>query len=374
MTGSNRNEPITEYMYSRASRERIPLSGTFELSPLCNFSCRMCYVRKTAQEVGESPRPAMTADRWLGIAREAGKRGMLYLLLTGGEPLLWPDFPALYEELSKMGFVISVNTNGSLIGPRETELFRRFPPKRLNVTLYGACDGTYERLCGAKGAFSKVDGAIKSLKAAGISVKLNGSFTPDNVCDMERIVDYAAENGLPLQTSFYMFPPIRRDETMTGRNERFTPEQAAKYRLRCYKRQNGEESYGRYTESIRRGLIPPPGLDESCVDPLDGRIRCRAGRAAFWITWDGYMTPCGLMPRPAADLNEAPFERAWDELVKICDGLVLSGICVSCPNQKVCHACGAMALAETGEYSGIPKYLCRMTEEMKKIAENALPR
>ena len=36
---------ITEYLHTKASRLGIPLNGTFELTPLCNMNCRMCYVR-----------------------------------------------------------------------------------------------------------------------------------------------------------------------------------------------------------------------------------------------------------------------------------------------------------------------------------------
>ena len=107
--------PLTEYLYNKAGRARLPISGTFELSPVCNFSCRMCYVRKTPKEVSESPRPILTLEQWLAIAREARDAGVLYLLLTGGEPLLWPDFWTLYEELIRMGFLVSINTNGSLM-------------------------------------------------------------------------------------------------------------------------------------------------------------------------------------------------------------------------------------------------------------------
>ena len=46
---------LTEYLYNKASRAGVPIGGTFELSPVCNFSCRMCYVRKTAAEVAASP-------------------------------------------------------------------------------------------------------------------------------------------------------------------------------------------------------------------------------------------------------------------------------------------------------------------------------
>ena len=44
---------ISKYLFAKASKSKIPLSGTFELSPCCNLDCRMCYVRKTKQEVNE---------------------------------------------------------------------------------------------------------------------------------------------------------------------------------------------------------------------------------------------------------------------------------------------------------------------------------
>ena len=359
---------LTSYLYSKADRLRMPLSGTFELSPVCNFSCRMCYVRKTQREVNESPRKLMTKEEWLTIAREAKKQGMLYLLLTGGEPLLWPDFWELYEELIAMGFLISINTNGSLIDEKAIARFQKKPPTRINITLYGASDQTYEKLCAANGVFSKVTDAIRGLRKAGILVKLNGSLTPQNIEDLKACCDFADENQLIYEPVSYMFPPLRRDPAMAGRNERFTPQEAAVYNAQSYRLLYGEEAYWKRMQSISHGVIAPPGLDEGCIDPLDGKVRCRAGKASFWITWDGYMTPCGMMPEPKVDIREETFGSAWDKLVQITSEITLSGICSKCPNQKLCHACAAMAYAETGTFDRVPVYLCRMVEEMKKHA------
>lgn len=79
-------------MFHKAGIGKIPLSGTFELTPLCNFACRMCYVRKTAEDVKNSPRPMLTLNQWMKIAEETYEAGTLYLLLTGGEPTLLPEF------------------------------------------------------------------------------------------------------------------------------------------------------------------------------------------------------------------------------------------------------------------------------------------
>ena len=364
--------PLTNILSSKASRLKVPISGTFELSPVCNFACKMCYVRKTRKEVEAHDRPMVTLEQWLKIAREAREQGMLFLLLTGGEPFLWPGFWKLYEELIKMGFVISINTNGSLIDDEAIEKLKKYPPKRLNLTLYGASDEAYEALCGVKGVFGKIDQTIKKLKEAGIIVKLNSSMTPANVQDMEAIISYAKENELILEMATYMFPPIRRDEEMVGENHRFTSEDYGTYHLKLYRLQYGEKKYFQMLKQIKEKAVPPPGLDESCRDPIDGKIRCRAGKAAFWITWDGYLTPCGMMPAPKIDLYEKDFSMAWKELVEVSGKVSLSGVCENCQNRELCHTCAAIAMAETGDTGGIPTYLCKTVEVFQRIAERDL--
>lgn len=363
---------VSDYLAQKAIQRNLPLSGTFELSPVCNFSCKMCYVRKTQKEVQESPRSILTLDDWRRIARDAKKAGTLYLLLTGGEPLLWPDFWTLYEELVDMGFLLSINTNGSLIDSEAIQRFQKRPPQKINITLYGANDDTYMRLCGAKQVFSKVDAAIRSLIDNRITVKINCSLTPENACDLDSIVDYAKARGTKLTVATYMFPPIRRDPACFGKNERFTPEESARYLFRYFERDRDPDSYRNYLQSIVDGAVDPPGLDEGCIDPIDGKIRCRAGRTSYWITWDGWLTPCGLMPEPRTDLKKQSFGSGWKSLVEASAALRLSGVCSDCPNQNICHPCAAIAYAETGVTSGIPIYMCHMVQEMRKIATNTL--
>ena len=159
---------LTQYLFDRASRTLTPLSGTFELSPVCNLACKMCYVRKTPAEVAASPRPPVGLIQWLSIAEQARDAGMLYLLLTGGEPFLWQDFWPLYERLSTMGFLISINSNATLLDEARVARLAEHPPTRINITLYGAGNETYEALCGRSGMFDRVDRAITLLRQAGI--------------------------------------------------------------------------------------------------------------------------------------------------------------------------------------------------------------
>lgn len=70
---------INQYLYTKADKRKIPLGGTFELTPLCNMNCRMCYIRKSPDQLQER---LMTAGEWLEIAREAGRRWSLLIRRT----------------------------------------------------------------------------------------------------------------------------------------------------------------------------------------------------------------------------------------------------------------------------------------------------
>lgn len=157
---------LVNYLHMKAGKNGIPLSGTFELSPVCNMQCKMCYVRMTLREIRDSGKRLRTLDEWISLGREAQRQGMLMLLLTGGEPFFWPDFRELYQELKKLGLVITINSNGTLINEKTVEWLKKDPPMRLNITLYGASDHTYESLCGNPRGYTQTIRAIRLLKEA----------------------------------------------------------------------------------------------------------------------------------------------------------------------------------------------------------------
>ena len=262
MTGNQTELQIIEHMHRRAVAQGIPLSGTFELTPLCSMACKMCYVRISPEELAATGKRLRTADEWLALAREAKEQGMLLLLLTGGEPFLYPEFRRLYTELRQMGFVISINSNATLITEETVAWLKENPPQRINITLYGASDATYARLCGHPTGFTQVTRAIELLRDAGISVKLNCSVTPENVCDLEDIIAYSDEHKLVLQATSYMFPPLRRDAESVGRNARFAAEECARTEVKI---RRGESA------RILQGHRVAPAGGHAAVRRLRGR-------------------------------------------------------------------------------------------------------
>ncbi len=355
----NSEEPrLSAYLHARACQKGIPLAGNFELTPRCNFDCRMCYVHLTVEE--QQRRGAeLTADEWLAIAEQARSQGMLFLLLTGGEPLIRTDFRYMLTELKKMGLMISVNSNASLIDGDWLDFFRHEPPSRFNITLYGSSNETYERLCG-RPMFERVVSNIRALKELGIGVKLNASMTPYNVADMQGIYDIATEIGTPVQMASYMFPPVRRDEELTGRNDRFSCREAAECSVRWDRLRFSDEEFIQRAEAIKSGTSVPDS--EVCEGTPGEKMACRAGRSSFWINWRGVMTPCGMLLRPEFSIPELGFAEAWERVKAATEQIRLPSECAQCRYKHMCHACAAMCATETGAFDIKPEYVCGMTQ------------
>lgn len=349
---------IIDILHQRADRMGIPMSATFELTPMCSMACKMCYVRMTPEEVAASGKRLRTVDEWLSMAEWMRSQGTLLLLLTGGEPFTYPHFRELYTALRNMGFIISINSNATLIDAETVEWLAKNPPQRVNITLYGSSDETYARLCGHPTGHTVVTNAIRMLREAGILVKLNCSVTPDNVGDLEDIIRYSDENKLILQATSYMFPPMRRDETSVGKNARFSPADCARTEARIRLLQRGADNLRAYCEAIEQHQ--PPEDDPLSVDCDGESMRCRAGKSSFWATWDGRLVPCGMLNEPAEYPFEVGFETAWKRVRERAAALRLAPECATCDAKDYCHTCAAMVYTESGDYTTKPQYRCDM--------------
>lgn len=369
MMGRQVEPVITEYLHIKASRLGIPLNGTFELTPLCNMDCRMCYVRMN-REQQEAVRPLRTAEEWLALGEEAKERGMTYLLLTGGEPFMRPDFRQIMQGLHRMGFVLSINSNGTMIDEKTVEWLKETPPIRINITLYGASDETYGRLCRNPQGFTQATKAIHLLKEAGISVKLNCSVTPYNVNDLEQIFAFGERENLVVQATSYMFPPLRRDQTKVGWNDRFTAEEAAYQEAWISLYRNGKEAWLKHMEDGEAAALSGD-IEEDCISVAEEEnsaetkegeeIRCRAGKCSFWVTWEGRFLPCGMLSGgEAPDVFEVGFDAAWEQAKAEAAAIRLPAKCSACSLKEKCRACAAMVYTESGNYHDVPAYRCRM--------------
>lgn len=367
---------LISYLFSKASHFRKPISGTFELTPRCNFNCKMCYVHLSKEEQ-EARGRELTAKEWIALGEECAKEGMLFLLLTGGEPLLRSDFKEIYLGLKKLGLFISINTNGSLIDDEMFAFFKENPPYKFNITLYGSSREVYQRINGNPSAFDKTINAIRRLKEGNFNVKMNCSITPYNRDDIDNIVAIAQELKLHCQYAEYMFPPLRVSADKIGTGNRMSAKDAGLEGFRCLRRRYpDEEQYLYHLRSTALGIkvVDPTDecLDVPTVETADAteRIRCRAGTCAFWISWDGKITPCGMMTEPVADVTEIGFSEAWKRIHTATDGIMMAPKCTNCDKRFACTVCAASTYCETGSYGkDEPKYMCEMTGEYLRLVK-----
>lgn len=172
-------DSMEKMLVQKAYQRQAPVNGSLELLPLCNMNCDMCYVRLSKAEMEQKGR-LRTKEEWIRLAHQMKEAGTLFLLLTGGEPLLFPGFKEVYIELQKMGMILTINTNGTLINEEWADFFQKYKPRRMNITLYGADDQAYEQLCHYPGGFQKTVNAVRLLRDREIDVKINGSITSKN--------------------------------------------------------------------------------------------------------------------------------------------------------------------------------------------------
>lgn len=347
----------------KAKQSKVPINGSIELLPLCNMNCDMCYVRLSRTEM-EAHGRLRSLDEWLQVAEETKKYGTLFLLLTGGEPLLYPEFKQLYIKLKDMGFVMTINTNGTLIDEVWADFFGEYKPRRINITLYGADDQAYRELCHYPGGFNKVMHAVNLLKEREVDVKLSSSLTRANQKDMARIIDLGEELGIPVRVDTYMMPAVRERNRPYDEQSRLDPISAARIRIQALKQEMGKDLFEEYVRKIIfevEHILPEEG---------PGRVHCLAGNCSFTINWQGFMRPCVVMSEPSVSVFEEGFSSAWEKTSAAVSEIRTSVKCNACRYRPICRTCCASALLEEGSYDAVPEYMCEYAKESYRLIKN----
>lgn len=137
---------LTDRLLKKASESNTPLNGSFEITADCNFNCKMCYIHNCSRK--QLQKDIIRFPKWKKLFDEAEEMMLLYVLLTGGEPLTHPDFADIYQNIASRGMLTILNTNGYLLDDGYLKLLKKYPPARVNVSLYGASNDAYGTLCG----------------------------------------------------------------------------------------------------------------------------------------------------------------------------------------------------------------------------------
>jgi len=353
-------------LWKETENRRVPLYFDIDVTARCNNNCRHCYINLPASD-REAEARELTTEEIRDLGREAASMGAVWCLISGGEPLIREDFPEIYMALKREGLLISVFTNACLVTDQHIELFKKYPPRDIEVSVYGVTEETYEAVTRKKGSFRAFMSGLNRLQDAGIDVRLKTMAIRSNVHELPEISEFCRERT----GDFFRFDPLLhlrydRDERRNAeiRSQRLTPEEVARI-------ESADAEHLNALENTCKEAIPPDHEDKSFCNHL---FHCGAGNHSFCIGYDGTFRLCSSLHHPDCiyDLRRGSLRDAWDRFVPEVKIMTSHNEefmekCRGCRYFNLCLWCPAHAYLEEGKMDTWVRYFCEIAHARAEI-------
>ena len=357
-------------------------SVSWNLTQRCNLECAHCYMSATA---GADTRGELTTAECRRVMDEIAEvNPNIFLILTGGEPLLRRDIWDLAAYAADKRFTTVFGTNGVLLREREAKLMREHRVLGASISLDSTDPKKHDAFRHLPNAWDGAVRATRVLADEGLDFSLHMSVTDWNVEEVPAMIDLARDLGAKVLNFFFL--------VRTGRGRDLTDIDAAAYERILTYLAHAQGVGGGPPSFVQRlfGRAPstPPAAAEVFEDPwstpvarADGLLirakcaphfrrilwqlnpsspllrnyahgSCPAGKYYCRITPDGDVTPCPYMPVAAGNLRRHSFAELW-RTAPVFDDLrdpSLGGRCGRCEFSKVCGGCRCRAYATHGDY------------------------
>ena len=326
--GIHRYRAVNQYLSLKARFNDTPISGTFELTPLCNLDCRMCYVHLNANQLKPSER-LLTVAEWKSIAKQCVDAGMMYVTLTGGECLTYPQFKELYLYITTLGIQPDVMTNGRLLTEEMIDFFTKHPPGVMQISLYGSSEDAYEQVTGHR-ACQQVHDGIERAKQAGLNLTI--AITPNRFMqdDANALLELVHSLGLPYAIS---------GATLPARPE--TQREILEYSVDIetyFKLQDADTAYKDVMTREQHAFIVPQYYPKT-TKKLEG-LPCGGAHSSFHVNWKGELCPCiAFSASVHYSLFVHGFQEAWRLVRNTMAEFKLPQECSACKNKDYCTSC-----------------------------------
>jgi MoaA/NifB/PqqE/SkfB family radical SAM enzyme len=241
----------------------------WELTSACNLKCDFCLVEIKGRH--------LPVDDALAIADDLIAARVDKVLLTGGEPLLYPGIEAVMRRLAGAGVLVKLLTNGTIDHPAVFDVIRASDSIEVSLSLPTVDPLQADLIFKRPGTLAKITATIDALPKSRLNVICAVSTL--NFGAVESVVDWVAESGVACLSLTDIFkdpnsPARFRDDC---RDLRIDDEQRAQlFALVAAKR---AQYQGRL--AIR--------TTQFAVQPGE---RCMAGRTVFYIDHMGVVSPC----------------------------------------------------------------------------------
>jgi radical SAM protein with 4Fe4S-binding SPASM domain len=359
-------------LWEKLKDKRVPLSFDLELTARCNNDCRHCYINLPANDPVARARELSLAEI-SRIADEAVSLGAIWCLITGGEPLLRPDFAEVYLALKRKGLLVSVFTNATLVNEDHVALFKKYPPRDIEVTVYGVTQETYGRVTRRAGSFIAFRRGLDWLLERGVKVRFKAMALSSNLHELPAIARFCRERT----KDYFRFDPLLhlRFDGNPARNEEIRAERLSPAEVVAIERAD-EQRFSAMEKGCDKLIVP-----EFAHFGCDHLFHCGAGNGSFTVSYDGLFRLCSSLcdPECVYDLRKGSLADAWQNFVpKVRDMRsnreTFLETCRACSIINLCLWCPAHAHLETGELDGAVPYFCEVAHARAAALEESAKR
>jgi radical SAM protein with 4Fe4S-binding SPASM domain len=324
---------------------RFPLGGSFEITERCNLACVHCFINQPTGS-REAAARELTLPQVRRVLDQLAETGCLFLLLTGGEPLLRSDFCNIYRYAKRRGMLVSLFTNGTLLTPRIADFLAEWRPAAIEITLYGATQETYERVTQVPGSYVRCMRGIELALDRGLRLNLKTVLVQANRHELEAMRAYAEQLGVRYRFDGVLFP--RLDGRQIPAAQRLSPADVVALDRQYPERQ---QEFDR----LYRDYGATPVRSEYVFS-------CGAGYRSFHVDSAGRLSVCMLARQPAYDLLEGSFQEGWAEFLGavLRKKRTLDTPCRTCSVGALCTQCPGWSQLAHGDDETPVEYVCEL--------------
>ncbi len=342
---------------------RLPLEGNLDLTYRCNNDCRHCWLRISPDS--SEKKAELTFVEIKEIVDEARNMGCRRWAISGGEPMLRPDFVDIFEYITSNANSYSLNTNGTLITPKIAKALKRKGSKM--IALYGATAEVQDHITRNPGSFEAAMRGFAYLKESGVGFIVQLIPMKDNYHqfnDMVKLAESLSKHYRVGAAWLYLSACGDSERNKEIIRQRLEPKEV----VELDKPDLSYEDWVREKTSLYCSSVDENGhLLSSCIK----------SRRDFHIDPYGKMTFCCFIKDPSLryDLKNGSFQEAWDRFIpSLADKIKMTDEykenCGSCQNRSDCRVCSVYAYLEHRDFNTKVEYLCAVAKESRKFKED----
>ena len=335
----------------------------FYLTEGCNLACRHCWLSpKLETEILQCP--FLPVDHFERAVHEAKPLGLQGVKLTGGEPLMHPEFRKILEIIRREALSLTIETNGLLCTSEMAREIAQTPRRFVSVSLDGANAKTHEWIRGKAGSFDAACRAVKNLVSAGIRPQIIFTIMRKNVVQVESMIELSESLGAA-SIKFNLVQPTARGERLHEMQEHLEISELIVLGNKVEQQWSSETKLKLYYDypMAFRALSRIADGQGCSICGIKGILGVMADRR-YVLCGIGQHLPEMVFGR----IGEDPLEKIWTEnriLQSLREGLPeqLEGVCSRCLMKGRClGSCLAQNYYRSGRLWS-PFWFCRQAEE-----------